>query len=100
MWNKKNDKKEDEDDYVFENDKVALLRESMRDSEKVILNCDVNIRQLNRMLLNPNKKGTAEIAQSLDHYEKQKKQLIEGIEVINDMILETHEENDKKGKTN
>jgi len=95
-WNKKEDKTEEE--YKFKNDKAELLEESKRDNEKAILNCNVNLKQLNRMLLNPNKQRTAQIAEGITHFEKQKKNLIEGIRTINEMILEIYEEDNKKGK--
>jgi len=95
-WSK--EKVKEAETYKFMNDKIKLLEESRRDSEKVLLNSDVNIRQLNRLLTNPNKQGTAEIAQGLTHYEQQKKHLIDGIKVINDMILEIYEEDNKAGK--
>ncbi len=96
-WNEKKDEKEEE--YKFKNDKVELFEESKRDSEKAILNCDVNLKKLNRMLLSSNRQGTAKIAQSLSYWEEQKKRLIEGIGIINEMILEIYEDN-RKGKEN
>lgn len=101
MWKPKKEKKEEkkvEEAYEFKNSRIGLLEESRRDSEKAMLNCDVNLKQLNKMLLSPMRQGTTEIAQGLAQFEKQKKNLAEGIKVINDMIQEIYDEDNKAGK--
>ena len=85
-------------EYQFKNDKIKLLEESKHDNEKMMMNAEVNIRMLNRMLINPNKQGTADIARQIAYYEEKKNELIKGAEMMNEIILELYEKKNKTGK--